>query len=127
MEERAPYGLPEASPPDLATALQPALERLGFAVQRLDSPQQTLLLAVWLSGPRCTYQLHYTHHRPATGPHLSYVSLHLLGRHGVQDLLTDTHVRKLADVRRLLLHNCHYKQARLSALAAGTLAPAAPH
>jgi hypothetical protein len=117
--------LPEASPPNLAEVLHPALERLGFVVQRLDTPTQTLLMAAWLTAEHHTYQLLYTHARPAASPHtLSYVSLRVLGRLGAEPLVTDTHVRKLSDVRRLLLHNCRYKTARLAALAAGLLQPA---
>lgn len=124
MEERAPYGLPQASPPNLADVLRPALERLGFVVQRLDTPTQTLLMAAWLTAERHTYQLLYTHARPTGAQVLGYVSLRLLGRLGAEELVTDTHVRKLADVRRLLLHNCRYKTARQAALAAGVLQPA---
>ncbi len=36
--------LPLANPPALAPVLRPALEHLGFGVQRLDSPTQMLLL-----------------------------------------------------------------------------------
>jgi hypothetical protein len=130
MEERAPYGSkkPQANPPDLAAELLPALERLGFVVQHLASPTQTLLTAAWLTQEGQSYQLLYTHFHPASGPHISEVNLRVLGRHGVEVLVADTHVRKVSQVRLLLLCNARYKAARQAALAAGTLHPAqSPH
>lgn len=110
--------------PNLAPDLRPALERLGFVVQLVESATQTLLMAAWMSEERHTYQLLYIHARPVEGEQLSYANLALIGRRGAQDLVTDTHVRKVAEVRHLLLHNRRYKAARLAALAAGTLLPA---
>ncbi|MGI4870662.1 MAG: hypothetical protein ACRYFX_05720 [Janthinobacterium lividum] len=122
---RPSYDQPQANPPDLATQLRPALERLGFVVQQLDSPTQTLLMATWLYEERRFYQVLYTHYRPpGIGLHLSYVSLQVFGKMGGECLVDDTHVRKVADVRQLLLHNRRYKAARQAALDAGTLSPA---
>jgi len=111
-----------ACPRNLAAELRPALERLGFVVQVLDSPTQTLLMATWLHERNSTYQLLYTYHA-ATGAErpLSYVKIEHWGRLGVQDLVTDTNVCKVAEARRLLLNNRKYKAARQAALDAGTL------
>ncbi|MDO7875516.1 hypothetical protein Q5H93_12300 [Hymenobacter sp. ASUV-10] len=124
MHAPAPTPAPDR-PRNLAPELRPALERLGFVVQVIASPAQTLLMATWLQDEHSTYRVLYIYHAATDADRpLSYVSVQHWGRPGVQDLVTDTHVCKLAEVRHLLLNNRKYKAARQAALDAGTLLPA---
>ena len=117
---------PQANPPDLSAELLVALERLGFAVQRDETPVMVLLQATWKDDQQRKFILSYTHYHPGYSSHLSYVNLRVLRFTAFfpDVLVSDTHVRKVSEVRQLLLNNVLYKQSRLAALRAGTLQPA---
>jgi hypothetical protein len=122
-----PANLP-MGPRNLALPVAAWLRRLGFEVQEQQTLVLTLVTARWYDLPRVHgFQFVYTHFHPDWKPHLAYCSLHL---HGAgyppagQCLLADTHVKRLREVRFLLLSNMRYAAARQAALDAGILLPA---
>lgn len=127
MSEQPAFVPTEANAPDISVALLLALQRLGFVVKRDETEVMVLLTADWKDDQDRIFYLTYTHYHPSWGPHSSYVNLNLLRPCHIlsEPLVTNTYVRKVADVRQLLLNNCRYKQSRLEALRAGTLLPAA--
>lgn len=126
MSQQPTLARPQANPPDLTAQLRPALERLGFAVQEEATEVMTLLMAEWTDDHQRRFLLTYTHFHPGYMGHIAYVSLRVLRYTAFfpEVLVSDTHVRKVAEVRLLLLNNCRYKKSRLAALAAGTIQPA---
>lgn len=113
----------QANPPDISADLLVALERLGFEVKRDETPLMVLLTATWKDDQQRQFYLTYTHFHTDYMGHIAYVSLRVLRYTSFfpEVLVSDTHVRKVSEVRLLLLNNCLYKKSRQEALAAGTL------
>lgn len=122
MEERAPYGQPAPASRNLTAPLAKWLRGLGFSVLEQGGTLPTSLAATWRASDGLLYEVSY-----AFAQHEGVFQL--LAR---QDDATQPHhglvhkaqVKRLREVRFLLLSNTFYREARQAALDAGTLLPA---
>ena len=117
-----------ARPRNLAAFLAPWLQKLGFTISQEENYRLTKLQADWLDADGRRFSLLYCHYHPEADDHTALASLHVRPagelQGAAQCLVSATHIRKTSEVRLLLLHNKCYKEARQSALNAGTLHPA---
>jgi len=128
MEARAPYG-PPPGPRDLSPHVAQWLREAGFQVweQATPTPSLSLVTGTWtgLTGEQFSFQ--YAHHHPPAGP-VSWAacSMGVLppGAREPQVCFASTQVRRLKEVRLLVLGNDQFDAARARLKAArATLTP----
>ena len=118
MEARAPYATPQApkGPRNLAAPLATWLREQGFtATEQSASPTYALLEACWQGSQGERFQLDYTW---ASGPvpeSTCRLRVYYPGQLTPEVLFTAQAVRRLKEVRLLLLGNRRYDAARLLA------------
>lgn len=127
MEAPAPYGLPAPMPPpgprDLSPHVAELLRELGFQVweQATPTPSLSLVTGTWtgLTGEQFSFQ--YAHHHAPAGPVAwAACSMGVLppGAREAQVCFAATQVRRLKEVRLLLLGNDVFDAARTRLAAA---------
>ena len=122
MEARAPYG-PPPGPRDLGPHITQCLRELGFVVieQPSPTPSISLVTGIWtgLTGEQFHFQ--YAHHHPQAGPVAwAGCSMGALapGTTVPAVCFATTQVRRLKEVRLLLLGNDEFDAARTRLAAA---------
>ncbi|MBO3270780.1 hypothetical protein [Hymenobacter defluvii] len=118
-------------PRDLGPSVGKLLRKLGFQVweQPTSVPSLSLVTGTWtgLTGEQFSFQ--YAHHHPAGGPVAwAACSMGVLapGAHQPAVCFTNTQVRRLREVRLLLLGNDLFAAARQRRAAAISCVPASP-
>ncbi|UOQ96643.1 hypothetical protein MUN81_15510 [Hymenobacter sp. 5317J-9] len=117
MEARAPYGSPPG-PRDLSPHVARWLRELGFQVweQPTPTPSLSLVTGTWtgLTGEQFSFQYAH-HHHPAAGP-VSWAACSMgvrpAGAREPQVCFAPTQVRRLKEVRLLVLGNDQFDAAR---------------
>ncbi|MCC2546445.1 hypothetical protein LJY25_08315 [Hymenobacter sp. BT175] len=107
------------------------LHSLGFEVWEQPRPTASMSLVTgWWEGGGCRFIFQYAHHHPAQEPGWGGCSLAVQEPSSTgppQDCFTMTQVRRLREVRLLLLQNERFAQARATKQAFSTTAkPSAP-
>ncbi|MDO7851590.1 hypothetical protein [Hymenobacter convexus] len=131
MEARAPYGSLPPGPRDLSPHVAQWLRAQGFQVweQPTPTPSLSLVTGTWtgLTGEQFSFQ--YAHHHPPAGP-VSWAACSMgvlpAGAREAQVCFASTQVRRLKEVRLLVLGNDQFDAARTRLKAArATLTPSA--
>jgi hypothetical protein len=108
-------------PRDLAPSVGRWLRQLGFTVWEQPTPSLSLVTATWmgLTGEQFSFQ--YAHHHPAAGP-VAWAACSMgcrpPGAREPQVCFANTQVRRLREVRLLVLGNDRFAAARQRLLAA---------
>ncbi|MDU0372113.1 hypothetical protein ACFPAF_17050 [Hymenobacter endophyticus] len=109
--------VPLPGPRDLGPSVGQLLRRLGFTVweQPTPTPSLSLVTGTWtgLTGEQFRFQ--YAHHHPAAGP-VAWAACQMSclppGAREPQVCFANTQVRRLREVRLLVLGNDHFAAAR---------------
>lgn len=102
-------------PRDLGPSVARLLRQLGFQVWEQPRPTLSLVTATWTGLSGESYRFQYVHHHPAAGP-VAWAACQMgcqpPGPQPPQVCFADTQVRRLREVRLLLLQNEQFAQAR---------------
>ena len=115
MEAPAPYSTAPKGPRDLSVQLAIWLRAQGFTATEQARPATATVAAHWLGPQGERFQLDYTWVSGPVPSATCSLSAHYPGQLQPESLFSAQHVRRLKEVRLLLLGNVRYANARLLA------------